>query len=405
MSGTRFVMVVESPFTRRDEARFRLDVLDRRGVVTEVWDVSRLLLPNANRQWSNGAQFISPVLFEDFRRFEAMVNGLSSEDVLLLSAGIDASFSRVMPEAAEVYFGILVRAECRIGALTAGSFPALGPWQARRLVVQESWRRPYDLISKLRERLLGVGRDERRVLSSRGQRLPELDFIWADTNIAGIEPRLLGLTTRVVYIHSLDYDQVLAAQPSIRAEPLTTFIDCMGPSHPDYSTHTVRYSLPMNRYRDKICSALDALERSVGFETVVAAHPRAQPGSLEQWYGGREVRYQETAALVSRSSLVATADPSTAVGLAVALGKPLLFFTSTRLQPENRMLLRRFSHELRSPLVRIEGLSSIDMPTVNSNAYERYMERYVKRPGTPAKAFWEVAADDVLSSQRGLQAG
>lgn len=395
----RFIMVVESPLTRRDEARLGFEVLARRGLVAEVWDVSRLVLPDANMQWVDDPRITKPILIEDFQRFEVMVNRLSASDVLLLSAGIDENFSRLRPVDAEEYWRILAQARCRIGALKIGSIPALNTSESRGLALRTLWRRPHLLVSRLGTRLARARAAERDRAIPSSQPTPELDFVWADTTTAGINSRLLGDSTRVVYIHTLDYDQVLSVHAPQVAEPLTVFIDCMGPSHPDYLTHSIHYSLPMARYREQICQALDLLENSLGFRTVVAAHPRAEPGSMEPWYGGREVRYQETAALVARSSLIAMADPSTVVGLAVALRKPLVFFTSRHFQAENRLLLRKFSHELDAPLIRIGNDRPIRLPSVNPGAYARFMERYVKRPGTPSKAFWEVAADDILGAQ------
>ena len=396
----RYIMVVESPLTRRDEARLGFEVLHRRGLEIEVWDVSRLVLPNANMQWVEAPEITKPILIEDFHRFEELVNGLSFPNVLVLSAGLDKNFSRSRPEVAEEYWRILAQARCRIGALVTGSFPALNTSESRGLVLRALCRRPHLLVSRLGTRIVRDRAGESKRATASSQPMPELDFVWTGTTAASINPRLIGDTTRVVYVHTLDYDQVLAVPDPEVAEPLTTFIDCMGPSHPDYLTHSIHYSMPMARYRNQICQALDLLETSLGFRTVVAAHPRAEPGTMEAWYGGREVRYRETAALIARSSLTAMADPSTAVGLAVALRKPLVFFTSRHLQAENRLLLRKFSHELDAPLIRIKSKRPIRLPSVNPVAYARYMERYVKRPGTPSKAFWEVAADDIVRAQR-----
>lgn len=396
----RFIMIVESPLTRRDEDRFGFEVLARRGLLAEVWDVSRLVLPNANVQWVDDPRIARPIVIEDFQRFEALVNRLSASDVLLLRAGIDDHFSQLQPAVAERYWRILAQARCRIGALKLGSIPELSASESRRLALRALWRRPHLLVSRLGTRIVRACAAKRDWTTPTCQPMPELDFVWTDTNTFGINSRLIGDATRVVHIHTLDYDQVLTVQAPEIAEPITVFIDCMGPNHPDYLTHSIHYSLPMARYRDQICQALDLIESSLGFRTIVAAHPRAEPGSMEPWYGGREVRYRETAELVARSSLTATADPSTAVGLAVALRKPLVFLTSRHLQAENRLLLRKFSHELDAPLIRIGSKRPIRLPSVNPVAYARYMERYVKRPGTPSKAFWEVAADDIVRAQR-----
>ena len=396
----RYIMVVESPLTRRDEARLGFQTLARRGLETEVWDVSRLLLPDTNMQWVDAPQITKPILIEDFHRFEVMVNGLSGRDVLLLSAGIDENFSRSQPEVAKEYWGILAQARCRIGALKIGSIPALNASESRGLALRALSRRPHLLVSRLGTQIARARAAKRDRATPSSQPMPKLEFVWADTTADGIDQRLIGDTTRMVYIHTLDYDQVLAMPAPGLTEQFTVFIDCMGPLHPDYLTHSIHYSLPMARYRDQICQALDLLESSLGFRTVVAAHPRAEPGSMEAWYGGREVRYRKTAALVARASLTAMADPSTAVGLVVALQKPLLLFTSRHLQAENRLLLRKFSHELDAPLIRLGSKRPIRLPSVNPVAYARYMERYVKRPGTPSKAFWEVAADDIMRARQ-----
>ena len=399
--GPRLVLIRESPHTRRDEARFRLDLLEARGISTEVWDVSDILLPKAKLQWREPPQ-IKPRTISSLLEFHSMVNGLNSHDYLLLCAGLDSSFWWQRPKTAGAFWGAISDADCQVGALRVGSIPPASRWSFRHVIRTHSRRSPLLSLSKVRRKFRIGNQDTNHVATADKQGPPHLNFVWADTNVDGLDPRLIGGATKVLYIHSLDYDQVLEVGTASGTEPIIAFIDCMGPSHPDYVTHSVDYHLPMTTYRDKICPALDELEDKTGLTTVIAAHPRAQPGSLEEWYGGRTVVYQNTANLVARCSLVASADPSTAVGLAVAMQKPILFFTSVTFEPENRLYLKEFSRQLRAPLINLDKSPRVRLPSIHLEAYAEYMERYVKRQGTPNEPFWSVVADQI---QRDIDEG
>jgi len=393
--GPRLVLICETPFTRRDEARFGLDVLEARGIFIEVWDVSEILLPKSRLQWYEAPQ-IKPRNIKSLSEFHSMVNSLNSHDYLLLSAGLDPTFWWTQPQTAEAFWGAISDTQCQVGALRIGSIPSTSRWSFRRVIRAHNWRQPSLSLSKVRRRLRVGNQDMNPAKGADMQGPPHLDFVWADTNVDALDPRLIGGATKVLYIHSLDYDQVLKVDTALRTEPIIAFIDCMGPSHPDYATHSVDYHLPMTSYRDKVCRALDKLEDKTGLTAVIAAHPRAQPGSLDEWYGGRKVLYQNTANLVARCSLVALADPSTAVGLAIAMQKPVLFFTSVTFELENRLYLKKFSRQLRAPLINIDKSPRIRLPSIHLEAYAKYMERYVKRQGTAEEPFWSVVADQVL---------
>jgi len=393
----RLIFIVESPFTHRDEMRFRLKVLEERGISTEVWDISELLLPRSQLQWQQPPRATRSITIASFHQLHTMVSSLKKQDCLLLHAGLDKEFWKRMPVEAQAYWAAISSAECRLGALHVGSIPTLRPWSARRLALFEVSRQLRPILSNLADRSYRRSDGQGLFAPDADQGPPQLDFIWADTNVDAFDPRLISDTTKITYIHSLDYDQVLDVKGLISSEPFVSFIDCMGPSHPDYRTHAMKFDLQMTSYSDKVCRALDALENRFGLETVVAAHPRARPCSLDEWYGGRQVTYQDTARLVARSSLVVTADPSTAVGMAVATQKPILFFTSREFQKENRLLLKEFSGQLRAPLISIDSRPRIPLPMVDSDAYSKYMESYVRRQSTPDKPFWSVAADQALS--------
>ena len=63
---------------------------------------------------------------------------------------------------------------------------------------------------------------------------------------------------------------------------------------------------------------------------------------------------------------------------------------------ENRLYLKKFSRQLRAPLINIDKSPRIRLPSIHLEAYAKYMERYVKRQGTAEEPFWSVVADQVL---------
>jgi hypothetical protein len=132
-------------------------------------------------------------------------------------------------------------------------------------------------------------------------------------------------------------------------------------------------------------------------QAAIAAHPRAFPGVMEPWYGGRQRIYGKTAELIENAAVVIAAEGSTAIGIAVAFRKPLILMNSAKFDPFVQGLTFAYSAELMVPLLDLDldSLPTISL-NVDENAYARFIEQYIKKAGTPEVPFWSVVVSDII---------
>jgi len=140
--------------------------------------------------------------------------------------------------------------------------------------------------------------------------------------------------THLLRGHASDYDtcieMVRNGKAATQSESFAVFLDSDDFHHPDLSG--AGWSPPRweQRYYARLGDFFRLLETSRGFPVRIAAHPLS--GSLDgARFGGREVIRGRTAELVRDSSVV-IAHASTAVNIAVMLGKPILFVTDSDYQ-------------------------------------------------------------------------
>ncbi len=106
-----------------------------------------------------------------------------------------------------------------------------------------------------------------------------LDHIWAGAMVSGKASFLVAPSTTVTYIHTLDYDLVLALRASGgQSTPRVVFIDSMGPLHPNYLvTQTDSAgSIPVTRSTEIPCSAT-----GFAFSSGSLGKPRQTPNHPE----------------------------------------------------------------------------------------------------------------------------
>jgi len=128
----------------------------------------------------------------------------------------------------------------------------------------------------------------------------------------------------------------------------------------------------------------------------VAAHPRALPGSLDQYYGDRLVRYGETPAAIAGAKVVIILNATTAVGLAVALNRPMISLVGSTFWSVITNQVKTLSELLSIPVVDIDpAIPQWPKLSINAAKYEDYMRKYVKIPGTTEDPFWKVVTSHI----------
>ena len=156
---------------------------------------------------------------------------------------------------------------------------------------------------------------------------------------------------------------------------------------------------PDNYYRS-LRSLFDRIENELGLKVVIAGHPRADYQPFGNVFGDRKIFYGDTADLVTKSRLV-LAHFSTAIGFAVMFRKPIMLLTSHELYSythRHKHAFECFSRELGGPLHSLDHPEAIDLSNplaLNNDLYDRYIENYIKTPGSPSKYMWNIVLDAI----------
>ncbi len=407
--GQKVIYFLDYPLDVRDAKRFGLAKLQAAGLSVEVWDLSHFYFPAASGLGIESPSWVNLTVCSSVGQFRDLCSTLTNDHVVIFIGGLHSG---------QVWLGskilrLISATPARLASISSGQLPtpilSIGPpslsgSRAARifslLTEPRRWKTiPRRLASSMLIRTVAV----QRRMHLRDSIRP-LDHIWAGAMVSGKASFLVAASTTITYIHTLDYDLVLALRASGRqSTPRVVFIDSMGPLHPDYLVHETDSGISIETYSDIVCRGLDQIEKRLGTEVVIAVHPRATPGVMEPWYGGRTLIYGQTPELIADATAVIVAQGSTAIGLATVFQRPLVLLSSSRFDSFIQRMNRAFAQALAMPLI---DLDAPELPPftldVNEEAYAQYVEKYIKRPGTPEKPFWSVVASDIISDSKNL---
>jgi len=400
----KVVFVTDYPLDARDAKRFGLTELQAAGLQIEVWDLSHFYFPAASGLGIESPSWMNLTVCSSMKQVRGLCSALTIDHVVIFLGGLHPEQvgrgRKLLRSVSET--------PARLASFSSGHIPVAilpvrklswrGSRAARVLRLMADRHRWKKIPQGLSASLFVLKVDLQRRMHLRGPIRP-LDHIWVGTMVTGIAPVFIDASTTITYIHTLDYDLVLATRAAGDTSiPRLVFIDSMGPLHPDYVVHENGSGISIEAYSDIICRGLNEVEHQLGSEVVIAAHPRATPGVMEPWYGGRTLFYSQTPELIADATAVVVADGSTAIGLAAVFQKPLALLISAHFDPFIRKLSLGYSQALSTPLV---DLDYSEMPIisldVDEDAYARYVEKYIKKPGTPEKPFWSIVASEIMT--------
>ena len=397
------VYIVQAIPGQRDVERFGVKFMRDQGLRVEVWDVHEIFLPGApevERSLEPGVSFrrfsestslvqacsalksnclvvlVAGAYRGEFVRFRKMLRSLSKSGALLgaVSAGHRPPVPQG-PKSGARFFGVMRRVFRQVQLLHTGRRTLK---DLRSLVGQSSLYSIYRLTSKIQWRWIRP-----------------LDWAWVGTNIESIEPLLIGPRTRIRLIHTWDYDRVLRQNDVPERTRGPIYLDAMGPLHPDFKALGIAVRVNTDRWFAGVNSALMRIDRALGQEISVAAHPRATPGSLDTHYPNRSVHYGQTLELVRDASLVVISNPTTALGYAVIFEKPVLVLQGESIFESHANELLQYAG-----LLGLEVLALDDVPedwqptTVDRKKYSKFRHQYIKSEGSPEAPFWSLLLRD-----------
>jgi hypothetical protein len=407
ISARRVIYIVQYPLGFRDAERFGLAELQKAGLQVEVWDVSHFAHPSASELGIETPSWVNATVCSNIDHLSDLCSTLTTEHVVILIDGLQ----KVQARRGRKLLRLLSATPARLGLFASGQTPNSIPTDRPTSRIGDGFRRVFGFVTQPRRwrniprRFISFIFFQSIAVRRRmglGSSLRPLDHIWASTVVSNISPIFITAATKVTYIHSLDYDQVLAVRDSAgESDPRVVFIDSMGPLHPDYFLFHGDSLLSTESYSAIICKGLAEIEDRLGTEVVVAAHPRALSGLMEPWYGGRTVIYGKTAELIANATAVIVSSGSTAIGTAVVFQRPLLLLNSKRFDFFVQVRSRAAAQELDQQLI---DLDAPELPPftldVNTDAYARYVQKYIKQQGTPEEPFWSVVASEIVSGAK-----
>lgn len=393
---SRAIYIVESPFTRREENQNGTRALMALGLEVEFWEVAPIYLPGSEEYPEESPVLVEPRRFTSLEDLVQACGVLTASDLVFVMCGV----YRHQIRSHRRMLRALSRSNATLAAVSQGQLPQL----------VSRFR-----VTSLRDFGRKLGRAPLRVLAPRGGKASfrgvatrwimgtrPLDWIWAGVTISSIDSSMIGTRTRVQFLHNRDYEHVLCLHsPPARECSKAVLLDHMGFHHPDAATLGVDLPrLDEEAFFATVREALDSYEGHSGLTVEVAAHPRAIPGSLDAYYGGRHVRYGETPEALASAKVVIITNATTAVGLAVALERPMIALVADTFWSVIADEVKALSALLSIPVVDLDR----DVPQwpqleVDAIAYGDYMRRYVKIPGTLEAPFWDVVAGHIQVSR------
>jgi hypothetical protein len=211
--------------------------------------------------------------------------------------------------------------------------------------------------------------------------------------------------TEIVTIHTHDYDLFMAERnkPIEEQSKTVVFLDQYIPFHPDYLYINKSPDIAGGNYYKSLCKFFELLENNYGIEIIIAAHPRSHYDKMPDIFEGRKTIKGRTIELIHQSKFVIL-HYTTAINMAVLFNKPMLFITTNDIERSSLgSFIRTFTSLFNKTPINIDKPLLINWEKelfVNKEAYQQYINDYIKMPGSPDIPFWEIVAERLKNYDR-----
>ena len=403
LSNKRVIFVNNYPLQGRDIKRFGFEYWSKNNYRIEVWDISKYYYKNLSsipELENNTRQFTTLKIVKIFQLL-AESRKINKYDVIIICG----TTNQINSFATLTILVLLSRTKGIFTNVLWGDHPLHNTEAPRNLkgkfrTLKDTKKLNILVLCRLANsvfwrRIRSINLSKLFILFN--SPLKPFDFVWLGTLSERIPRILLGRMTELVHIHNLDFDEIIDIE-SLRPkmDKYIVFIDSMGPLHTDYLVEKrfpgitqIHYSLLLNKL-------LDRIESDLQMKLVIAAHPRSNSEICETLYGKRPCFFGKTPELIFNSSYVIAADGSTAIGFVAYWNKPLIILNSNSFDKSTQIANKAF-RELLDPLY-IDcdnSFESIKEFTANQRLYKKYVEKYIKKSGTPGTHFWEAVLDRI----------
>lgn len=382
------LFLVQSPFSQRDYERFGLDILHENGFRVAVWDLTPCLRPQAFKN----TVVPDPVDFNGLRLQKskadviAALRSLDRDTFIIAMIPLELQTLAIFREAS--------RRHIRYGLKTGRTVP-----DAKGVKIR----------SRLKDRLRTMCFETlaNRLLHEIPLKWLRIEPAWILMYSGSEQPDQLtskGQTPnngRYVQIPSLDHDLFLKLDGEqtrlANEEPgICVFLDEYLPFHPDRHHLGIPPLTHPDDYFPVLCKLFAMIERDLGLEVVIAAHPRSNYENGPDYFDGRRIERGKTAELVRKGQFVIT-HASTSLAFAVLFAIPALFVTTDPLKKTiNGAWIENFANAMGKKPYNLSRPYRIDWDqelVVDQAKYNHYEQRFIRAAGVPAKPSWQIIAD------------
>jgi hypothetical protein len=384
----KVIYLIESPFNKRDFNRFGIKTLIQDGFDVSVWDFTAFLHPALNRL------AIPPdrVKFNKLNQFASKKKAIEAlskleENVFIISI-LSYNYSTI---------GIF-----KTISKKNISYSILGYFFS---ILEIEGRKANDVLKKI---LRVTPKKIVRHLTNLPMKLPysfygikPATFGFMGGKITSVIVPLVGSKTKIVYIHSFDYDLYLNEKNDDHFDSESiVFLDQNIPFNTDPISSGVKRLTTSDEYYHSLCKFFDYVEAQTGIEVIIAAHPRSHYEDKGYLFQDRQIKRGNTSRLVKNSKFVIT-HYTTAINFAVLYKKPIIFITTNAIEKSFRQrAIDTLANYFGQRVINIDRKIDVDLEgeaVIKKEIYNNFLNDFIKVKGTPDVPFWEVVSSHIQS--------
>jgi hypothetical protein len=397
--GRSIVYFTQNPLSDRDIERFGIEYYLNCGFKVTVFDISRIIFSmyrkSSHKDFHYTHQnFLLHTLYKKRDIFSHLEALKKSSLVIFFAEGQGPHFQNLFA------LRLFKRLNCRYLIATINGAPAKLRKTAGSSKLEESGHKRLSairlpslngVIKRLPLWLLGIS---------------PADFIIYDGR-KSIRPNPLAASkTQPILAHSFDYEKALSiGTHDVALSDTAVFLDQYVPYHPDMVATGFANAINVSAYYASLRKLFDQIEKELGFNVIVSAHPRSNYPEKAEEFGGRKIVRNQTPKLVRGCRLV-IGHCSTSLNYAVLWNKPIMI-VSTRdyysCDPTMAEMINGYALSLDKPVRWIapdEDADLSDALEVNVQPYKAFKEDYIKMEKSVDLPFWQIVSEQALKMKQ-----
>ncbi len=273
MKLERVVYLISTPFSERDNERFGLDIFIKHNIEVKVVDITEY----SNKEVSD--RYVSDLNI-NFSYLEKL-SSFEEIKTYILSTPVNTIFiSNIIIETEKDLrvLNLLEETGKKFGTMLAGSLPISS--------IKMSF---FTRLKGLNFKRLQKGIRARIGCLFYG--VINYTFVISSGLVSKEIVKKKHPESKVIEAHALDYDLYLAKKGELKIDQkkYVVFLDEFFPFHSDYIRLGEDYSSSASEYYKKLSNFFDYIERSMGLEVIIGAHPRSYYQRLPDYWNGRNV--------------------------------------------------------------------------------------------------------------------